>query len=63
MKKLIVQFAKFALVGGVGVAINEATLLALTNLLGIPYYYSNLGAIAVATIWNFLGYRAWAFKP
>ena len=56
------QFVKFAVVGAIGVGINEAVLIGMTEQLHLWYGFSNLFAIGVASVWNFIGYRNWAFK-
>jgi putative flippase GtrA len=61
-RHLLVQFIQFAIVGGVGVGINESALIILTEHAHLWYAISNIFAIALASIWNFALYRIWVFR-
>jgi putative flippase GtrA len=68
MRKLIAQFAKFGVVGGIGVVIN----LAVFNLLLFTVFdskrihegplFANIIATVVAIAFNWVGNRYWTFR-
>ena len=49
------EYATFVLVASGGLAINSAMLWLLNVRLGLPFYFSKLGAVSVAVFWNFTG--------
>ena len=55
-------FAKFCIVGLVGVGVNLGILYFLTNKLGYYYMYSGVVAIEISLLANFFMNRAWTFK-
>jgi putative flippase GtrA len=55
------HLARFLAVGAVGFLINNAVMAALTELLGIYYLVSAVGATAVTTVWNFTLAELWIF--
>ena len=61
-KKNFKQIFKFALIGGSGVVINSAVIYAMTEWVGTYYMVSNLFAIGVASVWNYVWYKYWVFK-
>ena len=48
-----VQFGVFALVGLVGLVLNELIMWALTDGVGLHYMLSKVGATVVIYLWNF----------
>lgn len=64
------QFGKFILISVVGFGINVGTASLIVNVIGPqfgirPAIWANVGAllaIAVSWVWNFTGYKFWAFK-
>jgi putative flippase GtrA len=48
-----VQFGVFALVGLVGLGLNELIMWALTDGAGLHYMLSKVGATVVIYLWNF----------
>ncbi len=50
----LMRLVKFNLVSLAGLGLNIGTLLLLTHVFGIYYLISNLGGIALATLWNYL---------
>jgi prolipoprotein diacylglyceryltransferase len=62
LKKNFRQIFKFALIGGSGVIINSAVIYAMTEWVHLYYMISNLFAIAVASVWNYLWYKYWVFN-
>lgn len=62
MKKTLIQFVKFSIVGGIGVLINLGLTYALTQFFGLWYLYSNMIGIACAVVSNFAGNKFWTFQ-
>lgn len=64
------QFGKFILISVVGFGINVGVASLIVNVLGpqfgiSPKIWANVGAllaIAVSWVWNFSGYKFWAFR-
>lgn len=64
------QFGKFILISIIGFGINVGTASLIVNVIGPqfgirPAIWANVGAllaIAVSWVWNFSGYKFWAFK-
>jgi len=64
------QFGKFILISIVGFGINVGIASLVVNVIGAQFgisetLWANIGAIcatAIAWIWNFTGYKLWAFK-
>ncbi|MBD3421767.1 MAG: hypothetical protein GF398_16760 [Chitinivibrionales bacterium] len=56
------RFAKFLLVGGAGVIVNNAVLFLLTEIIGITYKISGLIAIETAIINNFVWNYTWTWS-
>ena len=54
-EEIAVQYLQFMIVSIVGLGINSLTLYLLTDKLKWNFYFSKLVAIAITTIWNFLG--------
>jgi putative flippase GtrA len=54
-EKIGVQYVQFMIVSVIGLGINSLALYILTDKLKWNFYFSKLIAIAVTTIWNFLG--------
>ena len=69
-KGIPVQFLKFLTISIIGVAINSSIVFSITTFISpIPGFsrgiWANLAkaiATIVGLIWNFLGYKFWAFK-
>lgn len=57
-----IEFALFALVGVVGLLLNNLLMWLLTAGVGIYYMYSKLVAALVVYMWNFLARKYWVFK-
>lgn len=55
-------FFVFALIGVVGVAINEGVMWLSTERLGVHYLGSKVAAAAIVLIWNFFVRRALVFS-
>jgi dolichol-phosphate mannosyltransferase len=58
----IKRFAKFGLVGGSGVLVNEGLLWLLWGVWGVVLLAASLIAIEVSIIWNFFLNEAWTFR-
>lgn len=52
------EFTVFALIGIVGLGLNELILYALTGLIGWHYLFSKVASVAVVFTWNFAA-RKW----
>jgi len=61
-KKELVQFIKFAIIGGIGVVINLGITYCFTEYFGVYYMISNCLGIIVAMSCNFVGNKVWTFK-
>lgn len=57
-----VEFALFALVGAIGLLLNNLILWMITTYLSVYYMYSKLVATVVVYMWNFLARKYWVFK-
>lgn len=55
------EFLMFAAIGVVGLILNQLVLWLLTDLAGLFYLYSKIGATAAVFLWNFLGRRYFVF--
>jgi putative flippase GtrA len=53
---------KFGLVGLLGLLINQAAFMLLTDVAGVYYVVSAILATQVSSTWNFLGSEYWAFS-
>ena len=56
-----VEFASFAAIGAVGVAINAAAMAFGVRILGVHYLIAKCGAAGVTFIWGFLARRQFLF--
>jgi putative flippase GtrA len=56
------QYLTYVVIGGVGMAINIASLYILVEYFHIQYLLAELIAILIATLWNFQGTRFLVFK-
>jgi putative flippase GtrA len=56
------QYLTYVVIGGIGMAINIATLFILVEFFHFWYLLAELIAILVATLWNFQGTRYLVFK-
>jgi dolichol-phosphate mannosyltransferase len=56
------RFAKFCMVGGSGVVVNEGLLFLLTEFAGLFYLISSIIAIEVSIITNFILNDYWTFN-
>jgi putative flippase GtrA len=55
-------FERFAMIAGVGLALNAMVMAAGTALAGMNYIASQLVATAVVLLWNFHVNRLWTFS-
>jgi putative flippase GtrA len=62
MKKLIQQFARFTVVGGIAFAIDWGTMTALTELFGVPYLISTTIGFIVSVIFNYRASMRYVFR-
>ena len=53
-ENIILEYADFIMVSLVGIAINNTALWVLHSKNKYNFYLSKIGAIAIATFWNFL---------
>jgi putative flippase GtrA len=63
LKNQRIEFASFAGIGLVGVAINVAVMSFGVKFLGLHYLIAKCGAAALTFIWNFLARRQFLFVP
>ena len=56
-----IEFILFAVIGIIGLIINDITIYALTSAIGIPYWLSKLGSTVIVYFWNFIGRRSLVF--
>jgi len=56
------RFAKFCIVGGSGIIVNEGLLFLLTELFGLYYLFSGIISIEVSILTNFFLNNIWTFK-
>lgn len=61
-KKLISQFAKFGVVGFIAFFIDYGTMVALTELFGVPYLVSTTAGFVVSVIFNYFASMRYVFK-
>lgn len=55
------QFARFAVVGASGVAVNMAALFVLHGVAGLPLVIASAAAVEVAIVHNFVWNHRWTF--
>ncbi len=58
IKSPLAEFGMFALIGLVGLGLNELVLWLLTGLLGVFYLTSKIASVALVFTWNFAA-RKW----
>ena len=56
------EFAVFAIIGVIGLGLNELILYCATDLLGLHYMISKLISTALVFFWNFFARRFMLFK-
>jgi putative flippase GtrA len=56
------EFIIFAIIGIIGLALNELFLYFFVDLLGIWYMAAKVISVGLVLIWNFLARRRFAFK-
>ncbi|HZY86525.1 MAG TPA: GtrA family protein [Gemmataceae bacterium] len=56
------EFVIFALLGVMGLGLNELSMFLLTGVLGLHYLVSKLVSTAVTYLWNFLSRKALLFS-
>ena len=56
-----VEFAAFAVIGAIGVALNAAVIAVGVNYLGLHFLVAKCGAAGVTFAWNFLARRQMLF--
>jgi putative flippase GtrA len=56
------EFGVFALVGVIGLGLNELVLWAATERIGLPYLASKCVAAMLVLVWNFLARRQILFR-
>jgi len=61
-KKVVREFVKFGVVGGMGTLINIAVLYLLTEKFGLYYMVSAVFSFMIAISHNFVLNKAWTFK-
>lgn len=61
MRKLIEQFAKFGVVGVIAFIIDYGTMVALTELFGVPYLASTTAGFIVSVIFNYFASMKYVF--
>ncbi|MFN7811615.1 MAG: glycosyltransferase [Planctomycetia bacterium] len=57
----LVQFGRFALVGGSGMAVDLGVVHLVHYILRQPFAVQRVAGIGAALVWNFLGNRRWTF--
>ena len=60
-KNNIIQFSKYIIIGGTS-ALCELLLFTIFEVLGIGIFISNISAVVIATVINYLLNKFWAFK-
>jgi putative flippase GtrA len=61
LKDQRLEFASFAVIGVVGVAINAAAMSIGVKFLGLHYLIAKCGAAGFTFLWNFLARRQFLF--
>ena len=61
MRKLIEQIAKFGVVGFLAFIIDYGTMIALTEIFGVPYLISTTVGFIVSVIFNYLASMKYVF--
>lgn len=61
MKKLIAQFAKFGVVGGIAFLIDYGIMVLLTEVFGVNYLISATISFTVSVIFNYLASMRYVF--
>jgi putative flippase GtrA len=62
MKKLIAQFAKFGVVGGIAFVIDYGLMVLLTELCGVNYLLSATFSFTVSVIFNYVASMRYVFS-
>lgn len=62
VKNVAAEFFFFALIGLVGLALNEGVLYVLTGVLGFFYLFSKIASVAVVFTWNFFARKYMLFR-
>jgi putative flippase GtrA len=62
MKKLIAQFAKFGVVGGIAFVIDYGLMVLLTELCGVNYLLSATISFTVSVIFNYVASMRYVFS-
>lgn len=60
-RRRLYDWFRFALVGGSGILVNQAIIIALTEVVGIYYLASAVLATFGSSTWNFIGAETWVF--
>ncbi len=59
----LVEFASFAGIGIVGVAVNAAAMFGGVKILGVHYLIAKCGSAGFTFVWNFAARRQFLFVP
>ena len=62
MKKLLVQFMKFGIVGVIAFVIDYGFMVLLTEVFGVPYLISTTVSFIISVIFNYFASMRFVFK-
>lgn len=61
-KRHVEALSKFMLVAAVGFLVNGVCMVALTEILGFHYLFSQIVTTAIVLVWTFSGNQFWTFR-
>lgn len=61
-RRLLVQGLKFGAVGGIATAVHLLLFVLCIELVGMPPFWANFPAFAVALVVGFVGHLGWTFR-